>query len=243
MPSDPRIRLAMDTLARTLHHQAQDGEALVALTAGAVDAIPGATSASISVRHADGTLETLAPTDPLISELDAHQYELREGPCYEAVTQETLHVTFELGRDLRWPRYSPVAAGLGIRAQLAVLLTSNNGSRSALNVYADEQCSFDADSVKVAELFASHASVAMGFINTVETLHRGMRTRQTIGAALGIVMERYQIDHERAFQFLIRTSQDSNVKLREVANGIVAGLDSRTHHVDDLEGARGAKCP
>ena len=227
MPSDPRIRAAMADLAAAIGTPSDLDQTLLILTRGAVDAIPAADHASISSRRADGTLETLAATDPLVEKLDATQYELREGPCYAAATTEPLMVSYDLARDPRWPNYGPAAADAGVRAQLAVLLTEDGRTRSALNLYAARPHEFDADAVETAELFASHAAVAMGFVRTVSTLSQAVASRQVVGMALGVVMERYQIDSERAFAFLTRTSQNSNVKLRDVAAQIVAGHDSR----------------
>jgi ANTAR domain len=50
-----------------------------------------------------------------------------------------------------------------------------------------------------------------------------------IGKAVGILMERYRLDSDRAFQLLVRTSQDSNTKLRDVAAGIITDTD---HHAE-----------
>lgn len=227
MPSDPRIRSAMQLLAESLGAPTALPEALRVLTEGAVEAIPGADFASISIRK-DGNLETLAATDPLIDGLDAEQYKLQEGPCYEAVTDETFLVSFDLGQDGRWPRYGPVATAVGVHAQLATLLTARGGGqRSVLNVYASAPHKFDHNSIAVAELFSSHASVAMGFVHTVQQLGGALNSRQTIGQATGIVMERYELSESRAFSFLVRVSRSSNVRLHTVAAEIVDGLSNR----------------
>jgi transcriptional regulator with GAF, ATPase, and Fis domain len=218
----------MEHASRAMHDPQSAAQAVRALTVGAVEAIPGADYASITIRHRDGRLETVAASDPLIEELDARQYELREGPCYAtAAGRETIAVSFDMERDDRWPRYGPIAAAAGVHAQMGVLLAEDASTRTALNVYAARPHDFDEASVEVAELFASHAAVAMGYVTAVRTLGEAVTTRQVIGEAVGVVMERYQIDDERAFQFLVRTSQHSNVKLREVAAQIVAGHNSR----------------
>ena len=230
MPSNPDVRTAMHQLAETLNAPSTLPESLLVLTQGAVDAIPGADYASISVRHADGRLETLAATAPLVDALDAEQYKLREGPCYQAATDESFLVTFDLEGDDRWPNYGPVAAQAGFHAQLAVVLTVNNtGRRSTLNVYSSRPQEFDHESIQTAELFASHASVAMGFVHTVENLGTAITNRQMIGQAVGIIMERYQLTESRAFGFLVRVSQTSNTKLNAVAADIVTSLSNRNH--------------
>jgi AmiR/NasT family two-component response regulator len=77
--------------------------------------------------------------------------------------------------------------------------------------------------VHLAEFFGVHAGVVLGYARQVETLGEGMQSRQDIGTAVGIVMERYGVDRDRAFEFLVRTSQHRNVKLRSVAAEIVDG--------------------
>jgi hypothetical protein len=78
---------------------------LLTLTRGGADAVPGADHASISIRWRDVTLETVAATDPLIEALDVRQFELREGPCYDAAVAEPLTVSENLARDHRWLNY------------------------------------------------------------------------------------------------------------------------------------------
>jgi AmiR/NasT family two-component response regulator len=85
----------------------------------------------------------------------------------------------------------------------------------------------------MAELFASHAALALDAVEIVGSLSRAVATRQVIGEAVGVIMERYQIDSQRAFAFLTRTSQQSNVKLRDVAAQIVDGHDGRTRPTHD----------
>ena len=218
----------MAELAAAIDTPSDPEQTLLVLTSGAVDAVHGADYASISARRPNGALETVAATDPLIERLDARQYELHEGPCYAAATAETMLVSYDLRRDPRWPNYGPAAAEAGVHAQLAVLLTENGRTRTALNLYAARPHEFDADDVETAELFASHAAVAMGFVRAVSTLSQAVASRQAVGMALGVVMERYQIDSERAFAFLARSSQQTNIKLRDVAAQIVAGHDNRT---------------
>ena len=66
----------------------------------------------------------------------------------------------------------------------------------------------------------------MGHRRTVDGLVKALATRKLIGAAIGITMERYQIDEEHAFKFLVRVSQTGNIKLRDVADQIVNGRAS-----------------
>ena len=189
MPSDPRIGDAMARVAAAMNGTPTSlDETLLTLTRGAADAVPGADHASISLRLPDGTLETIAATNPLVEDLDAHQYELHEGPCYSAATDDALTVSYDLARDPRWPHYGPIAAEAGVSAQMAVLVVENGAGRHALNLYAAGDHEFGPDSVELAEVFASHAAVALDVVHTVGSLSRAVATRQVIGQATGVVM-------------------------------------------------------
>jgi hypothetical protein len=227
MPSNQAVRLAMSKLADTLRSPTDLDETLSALTASARDTIPGVDYASITLVHADGTVETKAPTDPLVVQCDEIQAELREGPCYDAATEDGVFVAENLAEDPRWPAYGPKAAALGIGAQMGLdLHAEKQGERAALNLYAHGTWLF-VDAYETAEMFASHASLVLGFARSVDHLGQALATRKTIGQALGIVMERYTIDEDRAFEFLVRVSKDSNVKLRLIAQDIVDGVNRR----------------
>ena len=188
----------------------------------ACDTVPGADMASISIRHSDGRLETMAPTEDIPAEADALQYEYQEGPCYEALTDDKTVSSPDVAADARWPRYGPAAAKLGVKSQLALEFYDSSQSRGALNLYSRSQGAL-VDQHQLVELFATHAGLAMGHVRTVGGLVVALGTRKVIGQAIGITMERYGIDEERAFEFLIRVSQSRNVKLRDVAVGVVGG--------------------
>jgi hypothetical protein len=196
---------------------------LESITAAAVEVLPGVHYASITVLHEDGRLETAAPTDDLLLGLDAAQYELREGPCYNAAVDAAYVTSPHLAADERFPRYAALAVKAGVRAQAGLLLfdTPKIRSRGALNLYSRDVGSF-ADGSMVGRLFTHQAAVALDYAREVENLKEAMQTRQLIGRAVGIAMERYSLDEQRAFAFLARVSQTSNVKLRTVAEELVA---------------------
>jgi GAF domain-containing protein len=219
--NDLRIASAMAQVALDLDTAGDRDEMLSRVTHFARETIQGVDFASISVRFRDGHLETFASTAEVINQADALQYALREGPCYEtAATTVKAVATDDLSTDARWPSYGPAAAALGLRAQLAVLFYDNPQSRGALNLYSSTAATF-AEQLPLAQLFARHAAIAMGHSYTVEGLKEALATRKSIGQALGIVMERYGLDEDRAFEFLLRVSQTGNVKLRNVAAQIV----------------------
>lgn len=190
------------------------------ITTAAVEVLPDVDMCSITVRHADGRLVTSAPTDELLLDLDATQYDLREGPCYEAATDHRHVVSSDLGDDARFPRYGPAAVAVGIASQIGVRLFDSPRSQGALNLYSARRGAFD-DLDSISALFAHQAGQAVGYATEIGNLAQAVQTRTTIGQAVGMLRERYGLTDERAFAFLQRLSSHRNVKLRVVAQEIV----------------------
>lgn len=224
--NDDRLVETARRLAQTLTPGDLD-HTLSSITTAAVEVLPDVQYSSISVVHDDGTMETVAPTDDLLRDVDAQQSELREGPCYEAAT-DTVHITApNLAADQRFPRFGQVAVAAGIRSQAGIRLFETPTSQGALNLYSGRVGAFE-DLRTVNELFAHQSAMALAYAREIDSLEQAVRTRKTIGQALGIVMERYDLTDERAFAFLTRLSQHRNVKLRLVAQEIVAETEHRS---------------
>lgn len=200
------------------------------ITAAAVEVLDDVDYASITVKHANGRLETAAPTDESIVELDAAQYELREGPCYEAAV-DSAHVTApDLANDDRFPRYAAAALAAGVHAQAGLRLFDTSAASGALNLYSKQPGALS-DLGVIGHLFAHQSAVALAYARQVDQLHEAIQTRQLIGQAVGVTMERFDLDEARAFGFLTRLSQDTNVKLRTVAERLLAELRQRRDDV------------
>ena len=222
-----RIAVAVGEAAKLMHAPATLDETLDAIVRAAVQTVPGFDHVGISITHRDGEIETRAGTDQLVWELDKIQYGLREGPCYDSIRGSGVTVVENARHDQRWPNYMPQAAQRGLRAQLAVGLYSDEQTLGGLNLYSTQSDTVDEDAVQIAELFASHAAIALGRARHEGQLNEAIASRKAIGQAIGILMERYQIDEDRAFQFLIRASQTGNIKLRAVAEELVTSTNQR----------------
>ena len=190
------------------------------ITLAAVQLLDDVDFASITVRHADERLETVEATHDSLRALDEQQYALREGPCYDAATDTPNVMSPDLAADPRFPRFGPLAVEAGIRSQAAFRLFERNGTQGALNVYSHKRGKFS-ELDDVAALFQSQAAVAIAYAHEITTLNEALATRTTIGQAMGIVMERFMLNDERAFAFLTRLSQTRNVKLRLIAEELV----------------------
>jgi hypothetical protein len=166
-------------------------------------------------------------TDPIVVEIDLLQHQTGEGPCLDAIAHRLIFYADDLGRDLRWLHFAPQAVKSGVRSVLALPLSAD-AQVGALNLYARYPSAFGVvDRAKAAILvsLASHAlSVAYSHENEerrTANLHAALASRETIGEALGILMERERITADQAFDILRRASQHLNLKLREVAEKLV----------------------
>jgi GAF domain-containing protein len=165
---------------------------------------------------------SLAPSDPLVEQADKLQHALHEGPCVDAADESDTYVANDLATDPRWPHWGPEAAALGFTSLLATRLAAGERTLGALNLYSASARDFDADDRDFAKMFATHAAVTLMTVQQRETLLGALDARTLIGQAQGILMERFDIDADRAFGVLRRYSQARNVKLRAVAEDLVS---------------------
>jgi GAF domain-containing protein len=218
----PDLTAALNDAARDIHSAQDLASTLDATVHAAKRSLPGVDHVGISVLHRGaGRIETKAGTDQLVWTLDEIQYDLGEGPCLSAVLEEPVVVVNELRHDQRWPRFVPAAVQHGLKAQLGLRLYTEGETLGGLNLYATASEVIDPEVQHTAELFAVHAALALGHIRREEQLHTALSTRKVIGQAIGIIMERYQLDEDRAFGYLVRVSRHSNVKLRDIAQEVV----------------------
>lgn len=207
--------------ARFLHGAEGAGARLQRGVELVVELIDGCDHAGVTVASRAGVWSAAA-TDDVVRDGDALQYELGEGPCLDTVRFEHTVISHDLITDRRWPRWaSRIVAGFGVHAMMSLLLYTEQDTLGALNLYADQAEVWDADGIAIGHALADQLAVAVADAREIENRGRAMAGRTTIGQAQGILMERYGIDAERAFDYLRRISQDSNRKLFAVAEEVV----------------------
>jgi GAF domain-containing protein len=228
MPNDSDlIANALADAARAIHSPRSLDETLDAIVHAARETVPGFEHVGISVVRRSGEIETRAGTGPIVWDLDALQVELGEGPCLDAVNEDPVILVEQAADDDRWPTYLPRAVEKGLRAQLGLRLYNDDQTLGALNFYSTDAGRVDPDAVQIAELFATHAGIAIGCARQAHQLNESVSSRQVIGTAVGLMMERYQLTEDRAFQFLVRASTTSNIKLRAIAEGVVTAAEEK----------------
>ncbi|QEM43769.1 GAF and ANTAR domain-containing protein [Mycolicibacterium grossiae] len=216
------------TLVRTLGDLAvqmrglRDPQAvLAAIVAATVDTVPGSSWAGLAV-VSRRKIRPAVPTDDVAARLDQLQTDLGEGPALSALhDRQTVHID-DLAADERWPRFSTVAVRLGVRSMLSYRLYITNETLGVLNIYAAESGAFSEDAVATGEVLAQHAAVAMAGAVAEEQLQNAVANRDVIGQAKGILMQRDRLTGLQAFTVLTRASQETNVRLVDVAKTLVA---------------------
>ncbi len=173
--------------------------------------------ASVTLVHADGALETVASSHPVVDQADALQYELTEGPCLTAAETNGLFVVPETATDPRWPNWGPRVAELGLHSILSVHLFTSRTVLGALNLYARPSYQYSTEDIEAAQVVAAHASVSLARSRNEQNLWRAVDSRHLIGQAQGVLMERFALTADQAFGVLKRYSQQHNVKLHDVA--------------------------
>lgn len=193
----------------------------------AVVNIPGCHMCSIALRHGN-KIEVAAVTDPVAARADQLQFDLDEGPCLSIVAGHEVEAVHDLAEEDRWPRWSASTQAEGIRSSLSVRLVSAGPIHASLNLYSHAVDAFDEDAVDRAIVYARLASVALNQAREIGGLRSALQNRLIIGAAQGILMERYELSLNRAFEVLRRRSNESNTKLRDVAQDILDGVPIRS---------------
>jgi ANTAR domain/GAF domain len=202
-------------LARRL--EAEDDAALVVqrILRTAADEIPGVASAGAIMLGPDGA-PTHVYTEGPAARLDALQYDLGEGPALDALLAETVRAD-DLSHDSRWPKFTPTAVDEGVCSMLAYRLSVRTGTVGVLTLYAGRARAFSAGAERVGGFLAACAAIAMATVGERTQLRGALGSRDIIGQAKGILMERYRVDAQEAFALLSASSQHTNVKLRDLA--------------------------
>jgi GAF domain-containing protein len=215
------IVTAFADVASALYASEVLDEALCRLTSAAVEVIAGCEMASVSLLQGK-QIRTVGATNRVAEQGDRIQYATGQGPCVDAATEKRLVYTPDLTVDARWPEFSRrVSTELEVCSMLACRLQVNRDGGDAvlgaLNMYALSTDAFSDDDMLVAVLLASHSSVVIDASLRQASLRVAIESRDVIGQAKGILMERYKLSDADAFDRLRAASQTMNKKLRDVA--------------------------
>lgn len=220
-------------VARALEAETSPVETWGRITALAVKNIEGCEYAGISLVTGK-RIKAVAATDAIVERLDAIQYETSQGPCLSSIRDHETLVTGDLLVEDRWPEFAKRAAQeTGVRSMLSFQLFVREDTLGALNLLSTRTDAFDGHASSVGALFAAHAALAMASARQheeTEQLEQALDGSRVIGLALGILMEQSSVDRNKAFAILSGASQRRNVKLRDLAETVVASAERRAYH-------------
>ena len=213
-------------VARTLQAETDVEGTLRAIVTAAMTHVAGAEHAGISLVER-GDVRTVAPTADVVTEIDAMQHRLKEGPCIDAIAEHRTYRTGDLAREARWPVFGPAAAEHGVRSMLCYRLFVSDNTMGALTLYSSRTDAFSERTEQDGQLFATHAAIALVGAQKEANLTAAMEHRDIIATAKGILMERHGVDSAQAFRMLVDASQHANMKLYSVAEWLVDNRDER----------------
>ncbi|WP_262287439.1 GAF and ANTAR domain-containing protein [Micromonospora sp. MA102] len=220
------LAAALIRLGRIKHDEADLDVVLANIAQVAKEAIPGAVEVSVTLIQGTEAC-TAAYTGELALTLDEWQYAQGRGPCLDAATTGTAMLVPDMTAESRWPEWAARAHEAGAASSLSIGLPIQEAMVGALNLYGAVPRAFD-EQIGLAQTLAGHAAVALANVHLyastatlAQQMREAMQSRAVIEQAKGIIMGQRRCSAEEAFAILAQVSQDSNRKLREVAESLV----------------------
>jgi hypothetical protein len=214
-------------LAEIIYHGSDSSQIYAAICVAATLVVNGCDHASLLVRR-DGRYVTVGASDSIAQRIDDMERLAGDGPCVDAIEEETPQVETDLTKPNQWPQLAKrIIAETPVRGAMGFRILVDKRKTGALNLFSDTAGVFDTESAGQAVVLASFASVAINAVaqgEDVSTLRRGLLSNREIGKAVGMLMMLYGVDEQEAFNILRRYSQDLNIKLADVARTVI---DSR----------------
>jgi GAF domain-containing protein len=221
------LALRMAELARATAVPRSVDDVLADVTTTAKELIEGVDLAGVLLLGKANSFETVAQTSDLMFQLDELQTRYNEGPCYAAALDEIVVRIDDFRDEPRFPKFAPAVVELGVRSALSFKLYTADRTAGALNLFGFEPKLWDSEAETVGMVLAGHAAAAILASREGDQLKSALSTRDRIGQAKGIIMERFGVDDVGAFAMLRELSQESNVKLIEVAQKVIETRSGR----------------
>jgi transcriptional regulator with GAF, ATPase, and Fis domain len=214
-------------LAEIIYQGSESSEVYAAICVAATLVVNGCDHASLLVRR-DGRYITVGASDRIAQRIDDMERIAGDGPCVDAIEEETPQIETDLTTPNQWPNLAAkILAETPVRGAMGFRILVDKRKTGALNLFSDRAGVFDTESAGQAIVLASFASVAINAVaqgEDVSTLRRGLLSNREIGKAVGMLMMLHGVDEQEAFNVLRRYSQDLNIKLADVARSVI---DSR----------------
>ena len=213
-------------LARELHEHEHakltvDG-LLLAVTRRAVDILPDVHHAGVTLVEGGGPPRFTAATEPIAGRLGELQAAHGEGPSLEVIAEHHTIKVKDYGSEARWPHFvKDLLEHSPVRSSLSVELYTEESALGVLTLYSQHTEAFTERLEDLALALGAHAAIALSDARRSDQFHHGLASRDIIGQAKGMIMERYHIGAAKAFGLLTRLSQEANTPLADVARRLV----------------------
>lgn len=232
LPLADEITAVFARASRLLLTEETVAHALRLITDAATMAVPGAKGAGLTLMDNSGRRQTAAASDAVVATADALQYELGEGPCISAWASGETVVATDLATEIRWPRWAPAAAALGISSSISSPLLSAGTAVGAVKIYFDGANPSNVGTVHLMDLFAEqatlfviHSQAREAALTLSERLQDSLAQRDTISMAKGLLIARDGCGEEEALRKLMALSRRTGRPLVRVAAELLASAD------------------
>lgn len=233
VPDDALVQPAFEELGRISFAAHSLESVLQTVAAAASRVLPGEPLTSVTILDGERPT-TVASSGDVALELDKVQYRLGDGPCITAAASGQPAEIVDTRAGGPWPDFASVAAAAGCGSVLSFPLPVREKVAGALNVYNREFAVTDERTRALISRFADYAVVPVSnmylyesAVERAEHLAAALDSRAVIDQAKGILMERYKLTADLAFQALTRVSMESNTKVRDIAEHFVRTGDLR----------------
>ena len=197
----------------------------------AARAVGDGMSCGMALRQRGRPSPVCACADPLASAADQLQRQAGDGPALRALRDARPQHVHDTATDNRWPRFSLQVAWLGVRSCYALPLITGGELAGALVLYGRRPGAFGPEEIRRAERFARNAAGALTLALRLSScadqndqLRSSIMSRAVIDQALGVIMATQRCPQDKAFALLRSVSQNTNVKLRDLAASIVSNV-------------------
>ncbi|OBI37303.1 antitermination regulator [Mycobacterium sp. E1386] len=211
-------------LAEIIYQGSDAGQMYAAICIAATLVVRGCDHASLLLRDGDRYV-TVGASDQLARDIDELERRSGDGPCIDAIEEETPQIDPDLTTPSLWPQLAKVlVAETPVRGAMGFRLLVDKRKAAALNLFSDSPNVFDAESAGRAAVLAAFASVAINAVAKGEdatSLRRGLLSNREIGKAVGMLMLLHDMTETQAFDLLRRHSQALNIKLADVAREVI----------------------
>ncbi|ORW27822.1 GAF and ANTAR domain-containing protein [Mycobacterium palustre] len=220
--ADPATVFA--ALAEIIYQGSDARQMYAAICIAATLTVRGCDHASLMVRENDRYV-TVGASDRLAQQIDELERRAGDGPCIDAIEEETPQIDTDLTSPSLWPKLAKILVDeTPVRGAMGFRLLIDKRKAAALNLFSDTPNMFDAESAGRAAVLASFASVAISAVSKGEdaaSLRRGLLSNREIGKAVGMLMLLHDMSEDQAFDLLRRHSQALNIKLADVARAVI----------------------